>query len=50
MQWGVKNEEEAIKTFTSKTGKRVEDTGTWFHSSGILGASPDGIVDDQSVL
>ena len=34
---------------TAKTGKRVEDTGIWFHSSGILGASPDGIVDDQTV-
>ena len=50
VQWGVNNEEEAIKAFTSKTGKRVEDTGIWFHSSGILGASPDGIVDDQTVL
>ena len=45
MQWGVNNEEEAIKT-----GKRVEDIAIWFHSSGILGASPDGIVDDQTVL
>ena len=50
VQWGVNYEEEPIKAFTSKTGKRVEDTGIWFHSSGILGASPDGIVDDQTVL
>ncbi|CAH3159306.1 unnamed protein product [Porites lobata] len=26
------------------------DTGIWFDSSGILGASPDGIVDDRTVL
>ena len=44
VQWGVNNEEEAIKAFTLKTGKTVKETGIWFHSSGILGASPDGIV------
>ena len=48
--WGVNNEEEAIKAFTANTGKRVEDTEIWSHSSGILDASPDGIVDDQTVL
>ena len=50
MQWGVKNEEEAIKAFTLKTGLEVKETGIWFHSSGILGASPDGIIDEESVL
>jgi len=48
VQWGVNNEEEAIKAFTLKTGKRVKETGIWFHSSGILGASPDGIIDDET--
>ena len=50
IQWGVNNEEEAIKAFTLKTGKTVKETGIWFHSSGILGASPDGIVDHETVL
>ena len=50
IQWGVNNEKEAIKAFTLKTGKIVKDTGIWFDSSGILGASPDGIVDDETVL
>ena len=50
VQWGVNNEKEAIKEFTLKTGKIVKDTGIWFDSSGILGASPDGIVDDETVL
>ena len=50
VQWGVNNEEEAIKAFTNKTGKTVKETGIWFHSSGILGASPDGLVDDETVL
>ena len=50
VQWGVNNEEDAIKAFTNKTGKTVKETGIWFHSSGILGASPDGFVDDETVL
>ena len=50
MQWGVNNEEEALKAFTKLTGKTVQETGIWLDSSGILGASPDGIVDDQTVL
>ena len=48
-QWGVDNEEEAIRAFTLKTGKAVKDTSIWFDSSGILGASPDCIV-DKTVL
>ena len=50
VQWGVDNEEEAIRAFTLKTGKTVKETGIWFYSSGILGASPDGIVDEETVL
>ena len=50
VQWGVNNEEEAVKAFTLKTGLAVKETGIWFHSSGILGASPDGIIDDETVL
>ena len=38
------------KQATLKTGKTVKETGIWFDSSGILGASPDGIVDDETVL
>ena len=50
VQWGVNNEEEAIKAFTLKTGKTVKETGIWFHSSGIIGASPDRIVDHETAL
>lgn len=50
VQWGVNNEEEAVKAFTLKTGLAVKGTGIWFHSSGILGASPDGIIDEGTVL
>ena len=50
VQWGVNNEKEAIRAFTLKKGKSVKDTGIWFDSAGILGASPDDTVDDETVL
>ena len=28
----------------------VKETGIWFDSSGILGASSDGIVEDETLL
>lgn len=49
-QWGANNEAEAVKAFINLTGKTVQKTGQWLDCSGILGASPDGIVDEDSVL
>ena len=50
MQWGVNNEQEALKAFTVLTGKTVQETGIWLDASGIFGDSPDGIVDDETVV
>lgn len=50
IQRGVDNEGEAIRALTLRAGKTVKETGIWFDSSGILGASPAGIVDDETVL
>ncbi|KAJ7365931.1 hypothetical protein OS493_002667 [Desmophyllum pertusum] len=50
VQWGVNNEEEALKAFTKVDRETVQETGIWLDSMGILGASPDGIVDDETVL
>ena len=50
VQWGVNNEQEALKAFTALTGKTVQETGIWLNASGILGASPDGIVDHETIL
>ena len=33
-----------------RVSKSIYLTGIWFHSSGILGASPDGLVDDETAL
>ena len=47
--WGVTNEE-GVKAFSEMTGLTATDTGIWLHSSGVLGASPDGLVGTEGVL
>ena len=48
--WGIANEDEAITTFSKQTGLVVARTGIWLDSSGVLGASPDGLVGEDYVL
>lgn len=48
--WGITNEEEAIKAFQEKTQLQVVETGVWLDESGVLGASPDGLVGEDHVL
>jgi hypothetical protein len=48
--WGVNNEKEAVKAFETSTGLKVQDTGLWLDSSGVVGASPDGLIGRKSVL
>ena len=50
VMWGNNNEVEAIKAFKSKTGYDVQSTGIWLDSTGLLGASPDGLVGDDGIL
>ena len=50
IQWGITNQPEALKAFSQKTGLQVVETGVWLHECGLLGASPDGLVEDNSVL
>ena len=50
IQLGVNNEAEAIKEFEKQTGLKVKETGIWLDESGILGASPDGLVEANAVL
>ena len=47
--WGVSNEE-GMKAFLEMTGLTATDTDIWLHSSGVLGASPDGLVGTEGVL
>lgn len=50
VQWGTNNEKEAVKYFVLQTGLPVEETGLWLDESGVLGASPDGLVGQNHVL
>jgi len=48
--WGIHNEEEALKQFEMTTGLTVQSTGLWLDSSGIIGASPDGLIGNNCIL
>ena len=50
VMWGVHNEDEAVKAFVKSTGLQVTATGVWLDPSGVLGASPDGLIGNDSVL
>lgn len=51
MQWGIEHEPMAKERFESKTGMLVSDTGFIDHPSiDNLGCSPDGVVDDYSLI
>ncbi|KAK7939877.1 hypothetical protein WMY93_003203 [Mugilogobius chulae] len=42
--WGTNNEAVARAKYCSFGDAVVEETGVWLHTSGVLGASPDGII------
>ena len=50
INWGISNEQEAIKEFIAATKHKVEETGLWLDPCGFLGASPDGLVGSDAVL
>lgn len=50
VQWGIVNEREAIRAFTAATDMPVQESGLWLSPSGLLGASPDGLVGSSAVL
>lgn len=50
IQWGRENEKHAIEEFEQVTGKIVSVTGLWLHSSGVMGASPDGLVGQDTII
>lgn len=49
IDWGVNNEDGAIWQFELETGKTVEDCG-FFAFEDWMGASPDGLIDDDAIL
>lgn len=50
INWGITNENEAKKVFEQKTQIYVEESGFWLQLSGMLGASPDGLIGANGLL
>lgn len=50
IQWGIQNEETAIRDFERKYNVKVTKCGIYLHESGVLGASPDGILGDDDIV
>ncbi|CAM4732372.1 unnamed protein product [Leuciscus chuanchicus] len=50
VQWGIVNEKEGIAAFEEGTGLKVRGSGLWLADSGILGATPDGLVGETGII
>ena len=50
ISWVISNEDEGVKSFKSAMKKPVQNFGLWFTTSGILGASPDGLIGNNGIL
>ncbi|KAA0717390.1 hypothetical protein E1301_Tti012156 [Triplophysa tibetana] len=48
--WGIENEHQAVQKFIDETQKEVQESGLWLSPSGVLGASPDGLVGSSEIL
>jgi hypothetical protein len=50
VQWGIEHEHDAIQCYQTATGCVVQPCGLFLSECGCLGASPDGLVNDNIVL
>lgn len=50
INWGVIQEEEGIKALEAAKQCEVVDSGLWLSRSGVLGASPDGLVGEDAIV
>lgn len=50
IRWGRNNESTACKVFEEIEGVKVQPCGIYLHTSGVLGASPDGRVSDEMII
>ena len=48
--WGTQHEKDAVNSFSMTTRLAVSKTGVWLDDSGILGASPDGLIGADVLL
>ncbi|XP_043196964.1 uncharacterized protein LOC122367691 [Amphibalanus amphitrite] len=50
IQWGVTHEKDAIELFEKHFDVKVDQSGIWLHESGVLGASPDGMIGASEII
>ena len=50
IEWGRSNESLAKKQFFEKTKLEIEESGLFVSNSGVLGASPDGLIGDDALI
>ena len=50
IMWGTQHEKDAVSSFSQTTGLAVNKTGIWLDDTGILGASPDGLIGDDALV
>ena len=50
VQWGITHERDALAMYEDHCKVSVRPSGIWLHSSGVLGASPDGLVGEHEIV
>ena len=50
IQYGIQNEENGINAFEEESGMEVIQSGLWLSESGVLGATPDGLVGETDLV
>ena len=50
IQYGKEHEEDGIAYFEKENGLKVYKCGIYLHESGILGASPDGLISRNDII
>lgn len=50
IQWGRTHEKTGIEYLKTNLHLDVQPTGIWLTNSGLLGASPDGLVGDDAIV
>ncbi|CAH1984472.1 unnamed protein product [Acanthoscelides obtectus] len=50
IQWGRTHEKDALDYLKHHYNLNIQSTGVWLTNSGLLGASPDGLIDEEDAI
>ena len=50
VQWGIQHKAPAIAKNEASADRTVQPSGLWLSTSGLVGGSPDGIVDGDTLI